>query len=340
MKLDIVQRRAVPVSYIRLMLELAAERGVAREPILRGLDIRAEQLARPNERLSLLQYSTVILRVWQLAKDPTLGYAFGLRCTLRTHGFFGYGVASQASGRAALEFACRYLPLCTPSYALHLECRSEQAWLDVRELVAFGPARQFALEKFMVAFARSTEFALGQDIPELELWFDFPEPAYHAAWRERLPRMRFGMGVNRLVLPARYLGARLATADAITARLVADQYARELLLGGETDDFAASLRAALRASSGGVLSLGALLRRFLPPARRMNRRLRQQGLSYPRLLDEIRHRESVRLLEHSTLPVEAIAAHLGYRNLGRFEQAFVGWAGLAPAAYRAQRRDV
>jgi len=336
MKPDLLHRRAFPVSYVLLMLDLAAERGVSREQIVAGLDIPTDLLTRPDERFSLLQYTSAIFRIWQLTRDPALGYEFGLRCSLTTHGFFGFGVMSQATMADSLRFAIRYLSLCMPSYSLRLETGGDLVSLDIDEVVPFGPVRQLGLDKFLVSFARCSEQTYGRPLPGLELWFDYPEPPYYARYRDRLPPMRFSMPKNCMRAAASILPQKLLTADPITARLVAQQCERELSLAGQTDDFLASVRAALVDRRGRFLSIDAIAEKLFTSRRTLNRRLQELGVSYRDLVDEIRHRESLRLLERSPLTVEAIALHLGYHNSNSFNRAFHRWAGMSPTAYRTQ----
>jgi AraC-like DNA-binding protein len=212
----------------------------------------------------------------------------------------------------------------------------ETASLDAHEVVPFGPVRQMGMDKFMVSFARCTLQTYGRDMAELELWFDYPEPAYYPAYRDRLPRMRFNMPSNSMRFPARLLAEKLVTSDAVTARLVTQQCERELSLAGQTDDFLESVRAALVDGKGHFLSIDAIAEKLFTSRRTLNRRLQELGVSYRDLVDEIRHREGVRLLEQSPLTVEAIALHLGYNNSNSFNRAFHRWAGISPSAYRAQ----
>src|SRR5207249_590963 len=98
----------VPVTYVLLTLQQAAERGVGREALLRGLDLPAAALQQPEARFSLLHYTQIIYRALQHTGDGSLGYEFALRSNLTAHGFFGYGLMSQRTLRDAVEFGMRF----------------------------------------------------------------------------------------------------------------------------------------------------------------------------------------------------------------------------------------
>lgn len=100
---------SVPVSYVWLMLTLCAELGVARAPLLQGLDITDDTLNDPDGRVSLRPtYAELCRRALALTGEPGLGYEFGLRAALTSHGIVGYGLMSQPSLRQVLTFGQQF----------------------------------------------------------------------------------------------------------------------------------------------------------------------------------------------------------------------------------------
>lgn len=79
----------VPLAYVALTLQLAAERGVGRDAMLKDLELSPSLLEQPDTRIGLLLYGRICLRALQLTNEPALGYEFGLRNNLTTHGFYG-----------------------------------------------------------------------------------------------------------------------------------------------------------------------------------------------------------------------------------------------------------
>jgi AraC-like DNA-binding protein len=68
--------------------------------------------------------------------------------------------------------------------------------------------------------------------------------------------------------------------------------------------------------------------------RTLQRRLREEGTSYRRLLLETRHREARRLLLATDDPVYVIAHRVGYTDPANFARAFRGHWGLSPQSLR------
>jgi AraC-like DNA-binding protein len=74
------------------------------------------------------------------------------------------------------------------------------------------------------------------------------------------------------------------------------------------------------------------------PVRTLQRRLREQGITYRELVDEFRFREACRYLDDTEDRVASIASALGYRDPSHFSRAFRRWSGMRPSDYRMSRR--
>jgi AraC-like DNA-binding protein len=331
---------SVPVAYALLTIELATERGVAREALLKALDIGPDLLERPDARLSMLQYGALIGRSLHLTNDPALGYEFGLRCNLTIHGFMGLGVISHPTVREAVEFAVKFVRLSTPIYSVRFFVDGVYGVIDVGEATPFGPLRQYAFEIFLVSWARMARTLAGPRDIEVELWFDSPQPHYYQAYRDRLPPVRFAMGANQLRFPARYLEFSPETANPNTAQLVTDQCDRELRILGHSEDLLARVRALLVNERGEYQGLEAVSAKLFVSGRTLKRQLQQRGFSFRQLLEEARHQHSIRLLRDPTLTVSMVADRLGYVDTGNFTRAFRKWTGTTPGAYRAREAAV
>jgi AraC-like DNA-binding protein len=335
-KTDDLLKPAVPVVYGLLILQLAAERGVSRERMLDGLNLPPRLLDTPDARLSLVQASQLLLRAVKLSNDPALGYEIGLNSGLTTHGFIGYGVMSHGTLREALAFGTGFLKLRLPNLSMRLFTDGARGVLEVTETTPQRAVRELVFDLFLVGIARMAQQITGEQAAQwIELWFDYPEPPYHARYRDRLPRMRFAMGANQLRFPAAFLDQPLATANAVTAKLVQEQCERELAVLGFSDDFGGRVRALLAVADAGYPDLGAAAERLGTSPRTLKRRLLQHGLRYSQLLDEARKRDSIRLLADPTLSIEQIAERVGYTDPANFTRAFRKWTGTTPSRHRS-----
>jgi hypothetical protein len=254
MKLDDLNRPAVPVGYGQLILDVAATHDVEPTALLTAAGVPPELMADPDGRLSALQSGSLLLHAMELSGEPAIGYEIGLHSSLTSHGLMGYGLLSSPTVRQAIGLSERYMPARLPMLTMSLTVDGPVAAIEVVENAPLGPVRQCTLDLFLVGIARIAPILTDRlrRPEELELWFDYPEPDYHARFKDRLPVMRFDMGVNQARFPATDLDLTPETANVGTVAMVEEQLRRELEQLGLDGDLVAQVQAALRGAPGGL----------------------------------------------------------------------------------------
>lgn len=72
--------------------------------------------------------------------------------------------------------------------------------------------------------------------------------------------------------------------------------------------------------------------------RTLNRRLKEQGVTFQEILDEVRFDAARDLLANSDIHLDDIAAALGYAAVTPFMRTFRRWSGTTPGRWRRQER--
>lgn len=67
----------------------------------------------------------------------------------------------------------------------------------------------------------------------------------------------------------------------------------------------------------------------------LHKKLRQEGLTFARLLEQVRREQALTYLKDGTKPLVEIAEQLGFSELSAFSRAFKRWMGTSPAEYRS-----
>ncbi|HSW11961.1 MAG TPA: AraC family transcriptional regulator ligand-binding domain-containing protein [Solimonas sp.] len=325
----------LPSACLRLLADFAAERGIEPQRLLVGTALTPAQLEQPELRIGVEDLSRVVLKTIELTRSPGIGLELGLRAQPTLHGALGYALLSSPSIRAALELLLRYAPLRQPLVGFRMSTEGGSVVLELQDLQELGPLRAMFHESLLVGLARLLGMLLGERMPTCELWFDFPEPAYCAAQRERLPPLRHGMPASQLRLPAAMLGCRPLMADPVALRAAIEACERERALLA-----AASLSqrvvAQLQAAPQGYPPLKTVAAHFCVSARTLKRHLSEAGTSYQQLLDEQRRREALRLMARPDLGMDDISERLGYSDPSSFTRAFRRWCGQSPSQVRQQ----
>ncbi|WP_336365946.1 helix-turn-helix transcriptional regulator [Marinobacter sp. C2H3] len=69
----------------------------------------------------------------------------------------------------------------------------------------------------------------------------------------------------------------------------------------------------------------------------LHKKLRREGVTFARLLEDVRRKQALTYLQDKTKPLVEIAEQLGFSELSAFSRAFKRWMGKSPAEYRALR---
>ncbi|WP_291975580.1 MULTISPECIES: AraC family transcriptional regulator [unclassified Chelatococcus] len=149
--------------------------------------------------------------------------------------------------------------------------------------------------------------------------------------------VRFDQESATLSLPVRDLDHRILGADPML-RAVLDERVQQLKgwPGTEfSDDIRRLLRTRLtshRCSAEDTALMMAMHRRTL------SRRLKDCGIGYRTITNEIRFEIARQLLEDTQMPLAQIAATLGYSEASAFTRAFRRWSGSTPTTWREEER--
>lgn len=336
-----VDKPSVAASYLQLLVEIVTERGFSEDDLMDGLPIQRDLLGQAGARMSPLQWGLAVNRAMVLCKDKGLGYECGLRMRPTVSGYLGYAVMSSPSMADAMQLLARYIESRQRAFSISLQTSGEGAVVELRQNHAIPVLRSFFYEHILVGIARGTASILGvnfEDEPlrDLQIWFEWPQPAYFEAYRDRLPAVKFSRPANLLRIPANMLEAIPVLADPQASKEAIEQCERELAeLGGDTDSISPRVCAELVLTpSEGYPDQKTIAERLHLSTRTLARQLRNDGTSFRQLLDETRERDARQLLESSPMDIADIASYLGYSNPANFTRAFRQWTGQTPIDYR------
>ncbi|SDG44730.1 AraC family transcriptional regulator [Chitinophaga filiformis] len=86
----------------------------------------------------------------------------------------------------------------------------------------------------------------------------------------------------------------------------------------------------------GIPSLNDIAANFNVSARTLQRKLKEEGISYQDVADEVRKSLAIHYLEEGGYPVKEISYMLGYNELSAFTRAFKRWTGRTPVSFQKE----
>jgi AraC-like DNA-binding protein len=270
-----------------------------------------------------------------LTENPDLGLDLAYATTIRLLSPVVYLMVSGPNLGAALHDMTRYAPV-----AMH---RPTSAVLLVEKhatTFVFGPEPGGRAYSEYLAALLMRLFRYVVDTPELRpvaARFTHPAPADLELRREIFgPDLRFSQPRNALVFSPEQLRLPCPHASALLHTLH-ERALHEALQAELEDTLLARVRVALADGLAVEAPTTATVARTLGLSERtLQRRLKQRGTSFERLLVEVRRQRMLQLLAQHSLSVEAVAHATGYRDPSSFHRAFRAWTGVTPAVYRGR----
>ncbi len=326
-----------PLTYPHLYLALAQERGVSAEQVLASADLSPATLSDPSGRMTPLQFGQLIMAVITLTGDHGIGFEMGSRLSLTAHGNLGYALLCCSTLTQATELVTRFQHIRTRSLSFDYLIKAGSAILTFKtEYPLPDPLDHVIMEALLTSIYRCMQLMLGSTVIDGEIRLTQSEPDYFATFRDRLPRVRFDMPACQIILPSHLMQVPLPMSNPDSLAVAIAQCERDLaLFGDEQDGTLIRARAAMVLDVDGYPEPETIAERLNMSARTLRRKLQAHGSNYKKLLDDVRRRDALTLLDNPDIEIQKIAALLGYENPANFTRAFRSWTGKTPSGYRA-----
>jgi len=319
------------------LLEVLEDEGLDPRAILEAAGIPRSALEDPHIRLPQVRFEALWRAAIAATGDPALALRVSTRVKPGTLGVIGYLASASASPRNAFELIRGLTPLLWEGVECELETDDAVAFIRCRT----GRRRpsRFTAE-YAIGLTVTLSRALGPARADpLEARFSHRAPDHADAYARILGLpVRFDAGEDGVLFPISTLDRSNPSADAALRQLLerhaADQLARILA----DAPFPQRVRArVVSLLPRGGLTADSLAADFSLSSRTLRRRLREEGTSYQRILDDVRAELAHRYLARDGLGADEAARLLGFSDPSAFSKAFRRWTGRTPAAFVRSR---
>ncbi|PVZ19518.1 MULTISPECIES: AraC family transcriptional regulator [unclassified Pseudomonas] len=300
-----------------------------------GID--PEQLRSPTLSLNLANYCQVMEEAARQTGCDNFGLHYGQQFQPQALGLLGYiGLCSGTLEEALVNFTQAF-PLHQHNTLIELVDQGESYRFDYQVRQPGIGARRQDAELTLGMAANLMRHVLGPRWAPREVHFEHCRPADWQAHRELFDApVHFGQACNSLVIAKHDLAGRMMPGrDPVLLMLVKDSLRQLSGLAGSPDLLAQAGDAVRHALHLGEPSLERVACQLQLGEATLQRRLREHGLCFSQLVEQVRRDLALRHLREQSLSISELAPLLGYSETSAFSRAFRRWFGVSPRQWRS-----
>jgi AraC-like DNA-binding protein len=332
---EAMPEKTIAAGAVRALMELAVSKGASLGALAERSRIATAELQDDHHRIPFARYVALMKAGQELCHDPALALHFGeqvdgteisIACVIG-------GFAENMTEAFAL--LNRYAPLSIEVDSAGsgdrfvLTRRMGHLWMvDTRKNPNDFPELTESTFARMVCMSRR---GLGENIVKA-VHVTHPEPGYRAEY-DRIFRMPvvFGSDRNALLIADGWLAQRLPSSSRPVLRILC-AHAETLLHKLESSK---SARGCVESSLMPILHTGdatvdAVAGKLGLSRQTLFRKLKAEGVTFERVLDELRHKLALEYLSGKQASVKQTAHLLGFSEPAAFSRAFKRWTGSSP----------
>ncbi len=331
-------RHVVPASMLQNLIEVALRSRLNLESLFSEAGIDPDLVGCPDALVSIDAIDHLFSLAFARVDDPWFGLRVGLGNQYTTLDVLGRLMATSSTLREALNELMQFKDLVTPYLRFELQVAGDTAslvsWPDGSTKFAEHRQHNDLLIATMYSIGCSL---LGDSFHFRTATFRHPMPTDISEYRQAfgdIP-LNFSATRNAVTFDASVLDQRLSSAYPRYHQRVAKMAAQQLSRLSRGQGFGEQITALLNERLGELpVGIDDIAKLFNMTARTLQRRLREENLTFGDLRDRVRHQTACRMLAQPDLDMDSLAQRLGFSDTANFYHAFRRWEGRTPGAYR------
>jgi AraC-like DNA-binding protein len=318
------------------LLDAITAAGGNPDQILRGLGLERSVLTNPEGFISTSTLARLLEEAARVTADDCLGLHFGERYNPKNIGPLIYVALNSPTIRAGIENVERYLKVHNEAAKWFCAVEGERAYIryEVADLGIEAP-RQYN-EASMAIALNTFRIMAGSHWKAQEVQFAHKAPTQTSEHlRVFGAPVLFDCATNAFVIEREFLERQIPAADPRLYRILKQYLERVLNEMPPEDDLLTSVRRAIgELMRDGDPKLTRVAKKIAISPRTLQRRLKEYGVDFKKLMDDTRRRFALNYLRARKNTLTEVAYLLGYSELSAFNRAFKRWTGSTPLAYR------
>ena len=307
--------------------------------VLSGAGLTIAEVNDPAVRLEVRTQIKVLELAAQDLQDEFLGLHLARGFDLREIGLLYYVMASSEQLADSLRNAERYSVM--NNEGIRLRFRSDAATVITLEYLNVDRlSDRHQVEFWLTTIVRLCRQLTNNRLAPRQMTLRHFRDGAPAEYKSFLAGdIEFGADADEIVFPKHFASLPIVGADTHLNKLLR-RYADEALARRpqERNSVRANVERAIpELLPHGKATISEVARQLGLSCRTLSRALSAEGVTFTKILEELRAALARRYLRDRELPISEIAWLLGYREIGSFTHAFKRWTGTTPSQFRSSR---
>ncbi len=330
-----IGKASVGAGYARALVDFAAQQGVDAAQLMARSGIAGAKLDDPDGRIAFQRYIALLRCAKEMSGDPALALRFGAAYRITDLTIAGLiGAASETLLDAFMQmnrYARLTMDLTGPGDRMSLERVGADAWITID----FPHAAHYP-EVLESGFARMASYGGAPNPFVKAAHFTYPAPAHAEAYRRIFKvDVVFESARNAILTDAAWMSEPGPMKSKYVFAILCQR--GDLLLKEleQADTFRARIEAlVLRQLHAGPPTMRTAAARMGISRATLFRRLRGEGLTFDRLVDDLRKRVALEYLAGDRVTIKEAAYLTGFSEAAAFSRAFRRWTGVSPRHFK------
>ena len=297
--------------------------------------INPELLAQPTLSLGLINYCRVMEEAARYSGCDNFGLHYGRQFKPQSLGLIGYIGLCSATLEQALHNVATAFPWHQHDTLTRLVDKGDCWRMDYQVRHGAILCRRQDAELTLGMFLNLVRHVAGKNWAPREVHFEHPRPSeWHEHCKVFDAPVYFDQPFNSLLIPKRDLLRAMPDSDPLLLGVMQDAI-RRLNNGSPQQNVVDQTRAQVhQAMLQGEPVLEDVAEKMGLSSWTLQRRLREEGISFTLLVDNVRCEMAKHYLQQRQLPISEMALLLGYSEVSACSRAFRRWFGISPRQWR------
>lgn len=326
-------------SWVLLIAKAIESYGLDSKKLFAEAGLNHARLRDPLARFS----SSAVMDLWRIATEATRDPGFGLTVASNWHPttLHALGYSWLASNNLAEAFACtaRYTRLVNTAAqgVLQIEEVTEYYRAIIGRNSFISNPIDTSVDAVMAMLMIMCRAAYGNDFKVMRVSFRHSQPVSLERFDEVFQApIQFGAEDDALYIDPEIARKPLATANPELVR-INDRISTDYLAQLDRADLGMRVRSKLiEQMPAGHFSEAAIASAINVSQRSLQRKLREQGMTFTQLVENTRRELSLQYVRDPNYSFNEVAFLLGFTEPANFSRAFKRWYGHSPSQFRQQ----